>query len=148
MNKPTGQSSKSWIFFYQNGCNCRTLKKTCRLYSTVCGTTEQEVSGVIDKLMTVLHEQVREQVKKKKPSGQRWSSSTHQAVQNSCNAVVDSKGFCFYKAINMELTPSCIGHIRFPSLLHKRVSDDREWMLFFLGLFPVKNRQIFPRLPF
>ena len=57
--------------FYQlkNGCNWQDLPKDLPPYSTVYWHDKQwREAGVIEKLMAVLHEQVREQVKKK-PSG-------------------------------------------------------------------------------
>ncbi|MEH2410979.1 transposase [Nostoc sp.] len=59
--------------FYQlkNGCNWEDLPKDLPPYSTVYWHYKQwRAEGVIDKLMSILHAQVREQVKKK-PSGQR-----------------------------------------------------------------------------
>ncbi|MBH8573838.1 transposase [Nostocaceae cyanobacterium CENA369] len=59
--------------FYQlkNGCNWEDLPKDLPPYSTVYWHYKQwRASGAIDKLMSILHAQVREQVKKK-PSGQR-----------------------------------------------------------------------------
>lgn len=59
--------------FYQlkNGCNWEDLPKDLPPYSTVYWHYKQwREAGAIEQLMRVLHEQVREQVKKK-PSGQR-----------------------------------------------------------------------------
>lgn len=59
--------------FYQlkNGCNWQDLPKDLPPYSTVYWHYKQwRDAGAIVALMTVLHGQVREQVKKK-PSGQR-----------------------------------------------------------------------------
>ncbi len=59
--------------FYQlkNGCNWEDLPKDLPPYSTVYWHYKQwREAGAIEKLMSVLHEQVREQVKKK-PNGQR-----------------------------------------------------------------------------
>ncbi|MHC5854802.1 transposase [Nostoc sp.] len=64
--------------FYQlkNGCNWEDLPKDLPPYSTVYWHYKQWRSvGVLDKLMSILHAQVREQVKKK-PNGQPCSSST------------------------------------------------------------------------
>ena len=61
--------------FYQlkNGCNWEDLPVDLPPYSTVYWHYKQwREAGVIEKLMTVLHEQVRTQVKKK-PSGPRLS---------------------------------------------------------------------------
>ena len=59
--------------FYQlkNGCNWEDLPKALPPYSTVYWYYKQwRAEGVIEELMSVLHSQVREQVKKK-PSGRR-----------------------------------------------------------------------------
>lgn len=59
--------------FYQlkNGCNWQDLPKDLPPYSTVYWHYKQwRAQGAIETLMSVLHGQVREQVKKK-PSGQR-----------------------------------------------------------------------------
>lgn len=59
--------------FYQlkNGCNWEDLPKDLPPYSTVYWHYKQwRAEGAFDKLMSILHAQVREQVKKK-PSGQR-----------------------------------------------------------------------------
>ncbi|WP_196525228.1 transposase [Nostoc commune] len=64
--------------FYQlkNGCNWEDLPKDLPPYSTVYWHYKQwRAEGVLDKLMSILHAQVREQVKKK-PNGQPCSSST------------------------------------------------------------------------
>jgi len=58
--------------FYQlkNGCNWQDLPKDLPPYSTVYWHSLQwREAGAIKKLMNALHEQVREQVKKK-PNGQ------------------------------------------------------------------------------
>ena len=74
----------------------------------------------------VLHEQVRVQVKKK-PKWTRLIIIDSQAVQNTCNAAVDLKGFCFYKStygIKRHLAVDTLG---FPFLTHctpANVSDD------------------------
>jgi transposase len=59
--------------FYQlkNGCNWQDLPKDLPPYSTVYWHYKQwREAGAIDALMSLLHGQVREQVKKK-PNGQR-----------------------------------------------------------------------------
>jgi transposase len=59
--------------FYQlkNACNWEDLPKDLPPYSTVYWHYKQwRDAGVIEQLMTVLHERVREQVKKT-PNGQR-----------------------------------------------------------------------------
>ena len=59
--------------FYQlkNGCNWQDLPKDLPPYSTVYWHYKQwRAEGTIETLMDILHNQVREQVKKK-PNGQR-----------------------------------------------------------------------------
>ncbi len=75
--------------------------------------------------MSVLHGQVREQVKKAK-----WTTLImidSQAVKNTCNASVDSKGFCFYKATNgikRHLAVDTLGFSFFTHCTPADVSDD------------------------
>lgn len=76
--------------------------------------------------MAVLHGQVREGVKKT-PNGQRPSSSTSLAVQNTCNASVESKEFCFYKATNGIKRHLAVDTLGFPFFTHctkANISDD------------------------
>ena len=50
-----------------------------------------------------------------------------QAVQNTCNASVDSKGFCFYKATNGSKRHLAVDTLGFPFFTHctsANVSDD------------------------
>jgi len=50
-----------------------------------------------------------------------------QAVQSTCNAGVDSKGFCFYKATNGIKRHLAVDTLRFPFFTHytkANVSDD------------------------
>jgi ribonuclease HIII len=54
---------------------------------------------VLEKIMAALHAQVREQVKKKP----KWTTLIivdSQAVKNTCNASVESKGFCSYWSLD------------------------------------------------
>jgi transposase len=68
-----GQSGKSKggiLYQLKNGCNWEDLPKDLPPYSTVYWHYKQwRAAGVIEQLMSVLHEQVREQVKKNR-SGQ------------------------------------------------------------------------------
>jgi transposase len=88
------------LYQLKNGCNWKDLPKEFPPYSTVYWHYKQwRNAGVFEELMQVLHEQVREQVKKKR----KWTTLIiidSQAVKNTCTAGVDSKGFCFYKATN------------------------------------------------
>ena len=80
--------------FYQlkNGCNWQDLPKDLPPYSTVYWHYKQWRSqGVIEELMRVLHEQVREQVKKK-AKWTRLMMIDSEAVKNTCNASIESKG--------------------------------------------------------
>jgi transposase len=80
---------------------------------------------VFEQLMSVLHEQVREQVKKTK-----WTTLIiidSQAVKNTCNAGVDSNGYCFYKATNGIKRHLAVDTLGFPFFTHRttaNVSDD------------------------
>jgi hypothetical protein len=71
-------------------------------------------------------EQVREQVKKKP----KWTTLIiidSQAVKNTCNASVDSKGFCFYKATNGIKRHLAVDTLGFPFFTHctpANLSDD------------------------
>lgn len=56
-------------------------------------------AGLLEQIMTTLHGKVREHGKKNQ-SGQPYWSSTSLALKNTCNAGVESKGFCDYKCIN------------------------------------------------
>ena len=59
------------LYRLKNGCNWEDLPKDLPPYSTVFWHYNQwRKEGSFEKLMTVLHEQVREQVKKS-PNGQR-----------------------------------------------------------------------------
>lgn len=83
-------------------------------------------AGVIDQLMSTLHERVREQVQKK-PQWTTLIIIDSQAVKNTCNASVDSKGFCFYKAtsgIKGHLAVDMLGVPFFTHCTKANVSDD------------------------
>lgn len=116
------------LYQLKNGCNWEDLPKDLPPYSTVYWHYKQwrEV-GVLEELMRVLHEQVRQQVKKKP----KWTTLIiidSQAVKNTCNASVDSKGFCFYKATNGIKRHLAIDTLGFPFFTHctrANVSDDK-----------------------
>ena len=88
------------LYPLKNGCNWRDLPKDLPPYSTVFWHYKQwRAEGVIENMMRKLHEQVREQVKKRT----NWTTLLiidSQAVKNTCNASIESKGFCFYKSTN------------------------------------------------
>jgi transposase len=115
------------LYQLKNGCNWEDLPKDLPPYSTVYWHYKQwRQAGSIEKLMTVLHGQVREQVKKKA----QWTTLIiidSQAVQNTCNAGVESKGFCFYKATNGIKRHLAVDTLGFPFFSHcttANVSDD------------------------
>ena len=115
------------LYRLKNGCNWGDLPKDLPPYSTVYWHYKQwREAGTIEKLMTVLHEQVRAQVKKKP----KWTTLIiidSQAVKNTCNASVDSKGFCFYKATNgikRHLAIDTIGFPFFTLCTPANLSDD------------------------
>ena len=105
----------------------KTYPKTYPLIPPSTGTCIQwRSAGVFKELMRVLHEQVREQVKKK-PHWTTLIIIDSQAVKNTCNASVESKGFCFYKATNGIKRHLAIDTLGFPFFTHctrANVSDD------------------------
>lgn len=115
------------LYQLKNGCNWEDLPKDLPPYSTVYWHYKQwRAAGVFEELMQVLHEQVRTQVKKKP----KWTTLIiidSQAVKNTCNAGVDSKGFCFYKATNGIKRHLAVDILGFPFFTHctpANVSDD------------------------
>jgi Transposase DDE domain len=76
--------------------------------------------------MSTLHERVREQVKEKP----KWTTLIiidSQALKNTCNASVTSKGFCSYKATNgikRHLAVDTLGFLFFTHCTKANVSDD------------------------
>lgn len=116
--------------FYQlkNGCNWSDLPKDLPPYSTVFWHYKQwRATGVLDQIMAALHAQVRAQVKKKP----KWTTLIivdSQAVKNTCNASVESKGFCSYKATNGIKRHLAVDSLGFPFFSHctkANVSDNR-----------------------
>lgn len=105
----------------------KTCPKTFPLIPPSIGTCVQwRQAGVFEKLMSLLHGQVREQAKKK-PQWTTLIIIDSQAVKNTCNASVDSKGFCFYKATNGIKRHLAIDTLGFPFFTHctcANVSDD------------------------
>ncbi len=121
--------SKSGIFYQlKNGCNWCDLPKDLPPYSTVFWHYKQWRSdGVLESIQSNLHEQARQQVKKNK-SGLAYSSSTSVAVKNTCNASVESKGFCHYKCTNGIKRHLAIDTLGLPFFTHctpANVSDDQ-----------------------
>jgi transposase len=115
------------LYQLKNGCNWQDLPKDLPPYSTVYWHYKQwRAAGVFEELMNVLHRQVRDQVKKKP----KWTTLIiidSQAVKNTCNASVDSKGFCSYKATNGIKRHLAVDTLGFPFFTHctkANVSDD------------------------
>ena len=80
--------------FYQlkNGCHWYDLPKDFPPYSTVFWHDKHwRADGVIKQIMDILHGHLREQVKKRQWT--RLITIDSQAVKNTCNAAVESKGF-------------------------------------------------------
>jgi hypothetical protein len=71
---------------------------------------------VLEQIRDTLQAQVREQVKKKHWTMLRLIDS--QAVKNTCNAGVESKGFCFYKATNGIKRHLALDTLGFPFFVH------------------------------
>ena len=136
------------IFYrLKNGCNWGDLPKDLPPYSTVYWHYKQwRDAGTLEILMTILHEQVRAQVKKK-PQWTTLIIIDSQAVKNTCNASVDSKGFCFYKATNgikRHLAVDILGFPFFTLCTPANVSDDAGLIEFAHakhGLFSGKARE-------
>jgi hypothetical protein len=73
-----------------------------------------------------------------------------QAVKNTCNASVESKGFCFYKATNgikRHLAIDTLGFPFFTQCTRANVSDDAELIeMFTLHIDYFKSKlSIFPK---
>lgn len=115
------------LYRLKNGCNWEDLPKDLPPYSTVFyHYNEWRKAGSIEKLMRLLHEQVREQVKKK-PKWTRLIMGDSQAVKNTCNASIATKGFCFYKSTNgikRHLAVDTLGLPFFTLCTPANVSDD------------------------
>lgn len=116
--------------FYQlkNGCNWGDLPKDLPPYSTVFWHYKQwRAEGIIDQIMNELHQQVRLSRQKKA----QWTTLImidSQAVKNTCNASVESKGFCFYKATNGIKRHLAVDSLGFPFFTHctkANVTDDQ-----------------------
>ena len=111
------------VFFYQlkNGCNWSDLPKDLPPYSTVYWHYKNwKKEGIFEMVMCELHKQLREKVKKKS-TWTRLIIIDSQAVQNTCSAGVESKGFCRYKLTNGIKRHLAVDSLGFPffHLLHK-----------------------------
>lgn len=116
------------LYQLKNGCNWADLPKDFPPYSTVYWHYKQwRDNGVFEAIMTTLHCQVREKLGKKG----KWTTLMmidSQAVKNTCNASVASKGFCFYKATNgikRHLAVDTLGFTFFSHCTKANVSDDQ-----------------------
>ena len=116
--------------FYQlkNGCNWSDLPKDLPPYSTVYWHYKNwKKEGIFEMVMCELHKQLREKVKKKS-TWTRLIIIDSQAVQNTCSAGVESKGFCRYKLTNgikRHLAVDSLGFPFFTCCTKASVSDDR-----------------------
>ena len=57
----------------------------------------------------------------------KWTIDIRPALKNTCNASMDSKGFCFYKATNgikRHLAVDTLGFVFFTHCIKANVSDD------------------------
>ena len=115
------------LYQLKNGCNWADLPKDLPPYSTVFWHYKQwRADGVIDQILETLHGHLREQVQKKRT----WTTLIiidSQAVKNTCNAEVESKGFCAYKATNGIKRHLAVDSLGFPFFTHctkASVSDD------------------------
>ncbi len=118
--------------FYQlkNACNWQILPKDLPPYSTVYWHYKQwREQGTIETLMSVLHSQVSSTWAGEKKT--KWTTLIivdSQAVKNTCNASVESKGFCPYKCVNgikRHLAVDILGFPFFTSCTTADVSDDQ-----------------------
>jgi len=122
------------LYQLTNGCNWSDLPRDLPPYSSVFWYYQDWCEdGVLDQILTTLHSKAREQVKKKH-SGQ-WTTLIivdSQAVKNTCNASVESKGFCFYKrthGIKRHLAVDILGFPLFTHCTKANISDDpRGWL--------------------
>jgi transposase len=116
--------------FYQlkNGCNWADLPRDLPPYSTVFWHYQNWCKdGSLERIETQLHGKVREQVKKK-PQWTTLIMIDSQAVKNTCNASIESKGFCFYKCTNGIKRHLAVDILGFPFFTHctkASVSDDQ-----------------------
>lgn len=115
--------------FYQlkNGCNWGDLPKDLPPYSTVYWHYKQWRSqGIIQEIMETLHKRLRHQEERN-----LWTTLImidSQAVKNTCNASVETKGFCFYKCTNgikRHLAVDSLGFPLFANCTPANVSDDQ-----------------------
>lgn len=116
------------LYQLKQGCNWADLPKDLPPSSTVYWYYKQwREAGVLDSLLNALHSQARVAIEKKP----KWTTLIivdSQATKNTCNAGVDSKGFCSYKATNVIKRHLAIDSLGFPFFTHctkASVSDDQ-----------------------
>jgi len=116
------------LYQLKNGCNWADLPKDLPPYSTVFWYYNLwRNTGVLDTIMQTLHAQLREHLDREG----EWTTLLiidSQAVKNTCNASVESKGFCHYKATNGIKRHLAVDILGFPFFTHctkASVSDDR-----------------------
>lgn len=126
--------------FYQlkNGCNWGDLPRDLPPYSTVFWYYKQwRETVVLDEIMDKLHGKVRVSCPKKP----KWTTLIiidSQAVKNTCNASITSKGFCHYKTTNgikRHLAVDTLGFPFFTYCTKANVTDD-------LGLIEMLSQNI------
>jgi len=104
----------------------RTCPKTCRPTPPCSGTTS---SGALKACWTPsgMRSMNKCASRSKKTKWTRLLLIDSQAVKNTCNASVDSKGFCFYKSTNGIKRHLAVDTLGFPFFTHctkANVSDD------------------------
>jgi transposase len=136
------------LYQLKNGCNWRDMPRDLPPFSTVYRYyKEWKDTGVFTTMMDALHSMVREQSKK----SQKWTTLIiidSQAVKNTCNASIESKGFCSYKATNgikRHLAVDTLGFPFFTYLTKANISDDQgliEMLTLYIDYFKLKPEDI------
>lgn len=118
LDRPTRHCERYSTEFSINwkmGAIGKTYPRISPLIPLSIGTTKSgEPQGYLRNWWVSYLGLVREQVKKR--TGRRWLSLNSQAVKNTCNASVESKGFCFYKATNGIKRHLAIDTLGFPNI--------------------------------
>jgi transposase len=116
--------------FYQlkNGCNWADLPRDLPPYSTVFWHYQNWCQeGAMDLIMTLVTSE-SPRTSQKKPEWTTLIMIDSQAVKNTCNASIESKGFCFYKCTNGIKRHLAVDILGFPFFTHctsASVSDDQ-----------------------
>ncbi|NJN24213.1 MAG: IS5 family transposase [Acaryochloridaceae cyanobacterium RL_2_7] len=114
------------LYQLKNGCNWVDLPRDLPPYSTVFWHYKHwRKEGVFDTIMATLHSQAREKVKKR-----QWTTLIlidSQAVKNTRNTSVESKGICSYKAqgIKSQMSFDSLGFPFFRHCTKAHLSDDK-----------------------